>query len=108
MTGDADDILARIKNVLPKGWFDQEDAAFNAILGGLADALAKSYSFLQYVKNQTRIASASDFFLDLAAFDFLGLRIKRKVGQSDSDFSSLIRKEVVRARVTRPGINNAV
>lgn len=107
-TGDTNDILNRLQRVLPKGWFSRPAPVRDAVLGGLAAGLAFVYNLLVYVQNQTRIASASDFFLDLAAYDFFGLRIQRKSGQTDSTFSQQIRKEVLRTRVTRPGILKAV
>lgn len=107
-TGDSNDILNRIRAAISKGWFQYVAPARDALLGGLASGLAFVYSLLSYIQNQTRIASASDFFLDLAAFDFFGLRIQRRPGQPDSTFSPQIRKEVLRTRVTRPGIIRAV
>src|ERR1700757_395449 len=83
-TGNSNDMVSRLTRLLPTGWWN--DGSFNpldnsfiaAIKGGLGDALAWIYSLLQYVTNQTRLTTSSDFFIDLSAFDFFGLRIKRK------------------------------
>jgi len=113
-TGDSNDMVSRLTRLLPTGWwndgsFNAADASFiTAIKGGIADGLAFGYSLLQYVKNQTRLTTSSDFFIDLAAFDFFGLRIQRKPSQTDPSLIATIQKEVLRERVTRNGIYNAI
>lgn len=114
VTGDSNDMISRLTRLLPKGWwndgsFNAADASFiTSIKGGLADGLAWIYSLLLYIKNQTRLTTSTDFFIDLSAFDFFGLRIKRKPGQSDQSLIATIKKEIFRERVTRHGIEQAV
>ena len=112
--GNSNDMVSRLTRLLPTGWwndgsFNKADASFiNAIKGGLGDGLAWIYSLLQYVKNQTRLTTSSDFFLDLSAYDFFGLRIKRKPSQTDSSLIATIQKEIFRERVTRHGVEQAI
>jgi hypothetical protein len=107
-------MVGRLTRLLPTGWwndgsFNLADASFiTAIKGGLGDSLAWIYSLLQYVKNQTRHATSTDFFIDLTAFDFFGLRIKRKPSQTDASLISTIKKEIFRERVTRHGVEQAI
>jgi len=113
-TGNSNDMIGRLTRLLPTGWwndgsFNVLDASFiTAIKGGLGDGLAWIYSLFQYVKNQTRLTTSSDFFLDLSAYDFFGLRIKRKPSQTDSSLIATIQKEIFREKVTRHGVEQAV
>jgi hypothetical protein len=106
--GDSSDILSRIKLLMPFRWWNDTAPLRDAVLGGIADGLAFGYSLLSYAKNQTRLATATSFFLDLTAFDFLGLRIKRRSSQSDETFRVTITEEVFRERVTRRGVLDAL
>lgn len=92
MRGDQADVFARIKNLLPN-WFGQ-DAAPTPILDGLLQApaavLSFVYSLYQYARQQTRIATASDGWLDLIAQDFYGDTLPRQSGESDSAYRARI------------------
>lgn len=103
-TGDQGDILARLKAVLPNGWFGSVTPILDGLLSGPANALAAMYALLAYARQQTRLATATDFFLDIAALDFFGLRIRRNVNETDTAFSKRIRKEILRPRVTRASV----
>ncbi|MBV8399017.1 MAG: hypothetical protein JOZ17_09790 [Acetobacteraceae bacterium] len=103
MVGDQSDILARLKAVLPAGWFSDATPVLDAILSGPAWGWSWVYNALQYVKSQTRIATATGVWLDVAAVDFFGARIVRK-GRSDATFSAYIRREVLRDRGTRAAV----
>lgn len=105
--GDGDNILSRLKSVLP-AWWPQLTPILDAVLSGFATIGARGYAILQYARLQTRIATATDGFLDIAAFDFFGLRVRRRVSQSDSVLRKVIRDEVLRTRGTRPGIAKAL
>lgn len=107
-TGDADDMLRRQKALLARGWFSDSSPVLDAVLSGFSSIAAYVYDLLTYASRQTRIGTASDGFLDLAAFDFFGLRIKRRPDQADESFRQLILKEIFRERVTRKGIQGAV
>jgi hypothetical protein len=69
MTGDTNDMLARLKMVLPARWFADATPILDAVLTGLANAWSQLYGLLATVKLQTRLATASGVFLDIAAKD---------------------------------------
>ncbi|MGA9865700.1 MAG: hypothetical protein WBQ75_04590 [Acetobacteraceae bacterium] len=107
MLGGQQDIVDRIKVTLPSGWFPDSTPVLDALLGGLAAAWSWSYGLLQYVGTQTRLATTSDVWLDIAAQDFLGDRITR-AGQSDSVFGSRLRAEILRSRGTRASLSSVL
>ncbi len=104
-TGDQQDIFARIRGYLPR-WFG--DVAQSPILNGLLQGLAYSgayvYGLYAYAKQQTRIMTATDGWLDMIAADFFGLSIRRKTGQSDASFRANIVANLFRERGTRNAI----
>jgi hypothetical protein len=106
-TGDRTDILARLKGAMPL-WFGQSSPILDGVLSGFSVVAEWGYGLLQYAKLQTRVATATEGFLDLAAFDFLGRRIRRKPAQSDTVLRGVIQKEVLRTRATRTGVLQAI
>ena len=88
--GDQTDILGRIKALLPFRWFPDITPVLDALLSGVAWALSFIYSLIQYAKLQTRIATASDGFLDLIAFDFFGTSLLRRQQETDVSFRGRI------------------
>ena len=108
MTGSSDDIRRRVLSTLPAGWFATSAPLRDAVIGGLSDAYSDVYSYLSYSVRQTRIATATGLWLDLAARDFFGLRLRRRVSESDSVFSPRIITEILRPRVTRAAIIQTV
>lgn len=133
-TGDQSDILSRLRNNLPPSWFGYQvnfildssgdpllDSGGNfiedgqplpAVLSGLlsasADVSSFIYSLITYSKLQTRLKTMTDGWLDLAAYDFFGLRIQRLPGQSDSSFLATILIELFRIRNTRAAIDQVL
>jgi len=71
-TGDSNDILTRVKMLIPFRWFSWVAPIRDAILGGLSDSMAWCYSWIVYAKQQSRIATSTGPFLDLISYDFLG------------------------------------
>jgi hypothetical protein len=104
MTGDQQDILARLRIVLPARWFPDSAPVLDALLNGLAFGWSWVYQQFQYVKAQTRIATATDIWLDIIALDFFGDRLIRRAAQSDAAFLSRIQRELFRERGTRSAI----
>ncbi len=104
MTGDQQDVLARLRAVLPTRWFPDQAPVLDGLLNGLASCWSWAYQQLQYVKTQTRLATATDVWLDVIAQDFFGARLSRRTGQSDSAFRSRIQLELFRERGTRGAI----
>jgi hypothetical protein len=110
--GDAPDIFTRLKGMLPSRWFGTaSDSAplIDGVLYGLATSLAFIYSLYAYAKLQTRIMSATDGWLDLIAVDFFGANgLRRKPGQSDTSYRTLIIANLFREKATRKAITMAL
>jgi hypothetical protein len=104
MTGDTTDITARIKAVLPTGWFPDETPILDSVLTGLASAWASLYALLATVRLQSRIATASDQFLDGASIDFFGANLPRRSQEPDAAFRTRIQQELVRDHGTRAAV----
>jgi hypothetical protein len=104
MTGDSDDIVARIKAVLPVRWFGDTTPILDSLLYGIAVVWSWAYGLLQTVITQARIATATGGFLDLIAADYFATRIVRASGQSDDSFRQTIMRELLRTRATRPAL----
>lgn len=104
MTGDADDIFARLKSYLPPWFGAAPTPVLDSLLGGIAWALAGLYGFYLYAKAQTRIRTATGFWLDLIAYDFFRTSIRRKAGQTDASFRAYIVANLLRPRATRPSM----
>lgn len=104
MTGDAADMASRLLDLLPLRWFADESPVLSALLSGLADGWSWLYSMLAYVRLQTRIATATDSFLDLVSQDFFAAALPRRTGESDAAFRVRIQRELLRDRATRPAM----
>lgn len=103
MTGDRDDIAARLRSFLPP-WFADESPVLASLLLGLATALAFVYGFIVYATLQTRIRTATGGWLDLISQDFFGTELPRKGGQSDTSYRAQIIANLFRERATRAGM----
>src|SRR6185312_15726155 len=101
MTGDQQDMLARIKAVLPARWFPDGSPVLDGLLDGMAAGWTWAYELLQYVKQQTRLTTATDVWLDIIALDFFGKRLVRRANQGDAGFRLRIQRELFRERGTR-------
>ena len=101
-------MLARIKAVLPTRWFADATPVLDGLLAGLAWAWSWTYSLLTYLQAQTRIATATDVWLDIIANDFFGERLQRRTSQSDDAFRLLIQSSLLREHGTRQAIVAAV
>lgn len=108
MTGDPQDIVARLKSVLPARWFGDSTPVLDALLSGLAAAWSWLYQLLAYARLQTRIATATDDWLDRIAADFFGPRLARRTNEDDDDFRHRILLEIKRPRATRPALIQAL
>jgi hypothetical protein len=104
MTGDAADMIARLLALLPLRWFADAAPVLAALLAGLADGWAWLYAMLTYARSQTRIATATDSFLDLIAQDFFAAALARRFGESDGAFRARIQAELLRPRATRAAV----
>lgn len=110
-TGDKQDVFVRLKGAMPVRWFGttaDSTPILDAILAGIAAVLSWLYSLYAYAKLQTRIATATDGWLDLIAADFFGSALPRQSGESDNSYRSRIRAELIQAKATRSAIIQAV
>ncbi|MEB5837011.1 hypothetical protein MXF26_12180 [Pantoea dispersa] len=107
-TGDQSDFVSRLKALMPARWFDDSNPILDAVLNGLAQALAWAYSLYLFAALQTRILTSTGGWLDLTAYDFFGDKVKREAGQSDADFLNVIRTNMFRERGTRQSIINVL
>lgn len=107
MIGDSNDILSRVKLVLPKRWFAWTAPLRDAVLGGLSDSAAWCYSLITYAQTQSRIGTATGPWLDIIAKDYLSWHLQRR-GTSDDLFRARILATILQERVTRAGMINAI
>jgi hypothetical protein len=104
-TGDQADITNRLQQLLPHGWFQNGLVPIrDAILFGCANIFAFVFSLLVYVRLQTRIATATDGFLDMIATDFFGNSLLRQANQSDTSYRSRIQSAIFLGRGTRNAV----
>jgi hypothetical protein len=106
MTGDQTDIFNRLKGLLPNGWFQEPTPVLDALLTGIASALSYAYGLIAYSYLQTRIRTATDYFLDLISLDFFGTAWQRRANESDTSFRNRILALLLLAKGTRPGMSN--
>jgi hypothetical protein len=104
MVGDQDDIVRRLKAVLPLRWFPDSAPILESLLAGIAAGWAVIFGLLTYVRSQTRLASATDVWLDVFALDFFGDGFSRRQGEGDLAYRSRISRELLRERGTRNAV----
>ncbi len=108
MIGDQSDMQGRLRAMLPRGWFPDDAPVLSSLLSGLAESWAWLYAVQAYVRLQTRLATASDGWLDMIAQDFAGNRWMRQAGETDTQFSARIAGNLRRLRGTRAALLAAV
>lgn len=118
-TGDSSDILARLKSLLPEGWFARAGSASgtsasptpitDAVAAGAAAVLAWAYSLLGYAQQQTRVQTSTDGWLELAALDFFGEgNFPRYAGETDAAYSARILANILPDADTRAAVSAAI
>jgi hypothetical protein len=80
----------------------------NAVLNGLAYCLTLIYSLNAYAKLQTRIATATDGFLDLVAWDYFGAFLLRRLNETDTALRARVFLNLLRQKATRAGVIKAI
>lgn len=106
--GAQQDIVARLKALLPNGWFRDGTPILDAVLSGIASALSAVHGLIQYARLQTRIGTATDAFLDLISLDFFGGTLPRKSGESDTAFRTRILAALFPEKATREGMRRTL
>src|ERR1700744_1252638 len=101
MQNDIFSISTRLKGVLPSGWFGSSTPILDALLNSLASCWETLFSLLNYCRNQTRLVSATDYWLDLIAKDFAGEALARRNGEQDNAFRNRISANLLKDRGTR-------
>src|SRR5579883_3388742 len=106
--GDQQNIVARLRAVLPAGWFpavSSTGASSSPILDGILNGIgalgAWAYSLWAYVKAQMRIATATDGWLDIISWDFFGPALPRNYLETDASFRARIQANVLAPAGTR-------
>ena len=104
-TGDQTDITNRLQRLIPNGWFPNGLSPIrDAVLTGYANIFSFVFSLLLYVRLQTRIATATDGFLDMIAADFFGNSLPRQANQIDTSYRSRIQAAIFLERATRNAV----
>lgn len=106
--GDQNDFYTRLRVLLPPAWFAEESTILNGPLSACAAALSWCYTLYLYAKTQIRISSASDGWLDMAAYDFFGNSLTRPVDMTDDVFRTVIKRALLRERGTRQAIHDVL
>ena len=104
MSYDIEDIFRRIKQLLPARWFGEETPVLDSILRSYSVPWAKIRDFIDFVVCQTRVTTSYDKWLDLAAWDYFGSRIKRYRLETDVVFRRRILFELNRDKCTRTAL----
>jgi len=102
--GDQNDFYNRLHTLLPAGWFADESPVLFGALTACAKSLAWCYKLYLYARSQTRVATATHGWLDLAAYDFFGSSLIRPAGMEDDPFRNQIRTNLLRERGTRQAV----
>lgn len=112
--GDSDDIIARLKSVLPGGWFPSGSGStsptpvLDGLLTGMATLFAWLYEMLIYIKMQTRIITSTDGWLDITSTDYFGTSLPRNSGEDDAAFANRILSNLPPQGATRQALINVI
>jgi len=109
-TGSVVDIVARMKAVLPGGWFGSSPTpVLDALLTGIAWGWSWIYGLTTYVQDQSRITTATDVNLDMISVDFFGPGVlPRTFDQSDASYRETILSNLFAPKITRAGIISSI
>lgn len=100
--------IERLRSVLPARWFADRTPVLDALLAGLADSWVRLHEMLDSARRQMRMRTADGLFLDLAARDYLGVRLPRRPGESDEAFRPRLLAALRRSRATRAAVTDAL
>lgn len=105
MTGDVNDILARLRGLLPP-WFPDQGSStvLDAVLTGIATLLSGAYGLIAFGGKQIRLLTASGPFIDLFSFDYLGTLLRRYPDDTDASFGARVFAFLLMPRIVRSGI----
>ena len=100
-------MAGRLRLTLPEGWFADDAPLLAGLFAGLGAAWAGLYSLLAQVRVQSRLATVTEGFLDLASVDFFGGRLSRRAGEVDAALRGRLLAAMRRERGTRQGVIDA-
>ncbi len=114
--GSVADMVSRIRTVMPASWFPltAPDATvsvtpvLDGLLNGIGQAWSFCYALTMFVRQQTRIATASGGFLDMICADLFGNVIRRNAGEADAAFRSRIQANLLLPRATRGALSQTI
>ncbi|MBO1360770.1 hypothetical protein J2D73_13335 [Acetobacter sacchari] len=106
--GDLEDMAARIRAVLPQGWFPSTEENSTPVLDGLLTGFAwpwaQLHALLAYTANQARLQSSTGNFIDAAAADYFGSDLARVTSETDTAYITRIQQTLIAPRNTRPAL----
>lgn len=105
---DAIAFAARLRMLLPKGWFADDAPILGSILNSFAVPWAWLSDTLSYAGLQTRLSTATDEWLDLAGQDYFGLSFARLPGEADGPFRIRIESNLLTEAGTRQALIDVV
>ena len=108
MVGKAANIRSRLKAVLPSRWFSDSAPILDALLAAHAAGWAQIHVALDYLRQQTRVTTATDSWLDMISVDLFGKRLPRRPNENDNTYRFRISEEISRERCTRLAISKAI
>lgn len=107
--GDKDYFKQLTLDHTPRGWFPKDGPVINGVAAGVAEPYAFNFQQLSYIVQQTRLATATDEFLDLIADDLFGkMALPRHIGEANDAYRTRIFAELLRPRGTRDAIAQAL
>ncbi len=107
MIGDKDDMRERLRLTLPDRWFADAPPIMDGVLAGLGSLWAGLHTLLGVVRLQSRLATTTGRFLDLASKDFFAGRVTRHTGETDGPFRLRLQRAMRRERGTRAALEAA-
>lgn len=108
----ATDFANRMAALFPAGWSSPDakspGGVVYAIMQAMGAGLSDLNAALQYACDATRIQTAQNGAIDLAAQDFFGNALPRNPGESDASFSARILAAMFPQGATRAAVTAAV
>jgi hypothetical protein len=108
MTYQPSDIAARLKRLLPKGWFGDITPILDSILVCLGSGWTSFFTLRDFILAQSRISKSGEIWLDIAAQDFFAGKVTRKPGETDGIFRNRLIWYLQQDRCTRSAVAAAL
>ena len=109
------DFPGRMRALLPRKWFpDTAPGAasstpyLDVALNGMGWGWQQIYDGITYIRTQSRIATATDVWLDLISLDFFNGALPRIAGELDASFRARIKAKLFTPTATRSAITQSV